>query len=111
MSLLTSAPQRWSPMLLYTGEEKYKRWVLEYVDSWIRRIQENDGIIPDNVGPTGKVGEAREGQWWGGLHGWSVQEESGLALSKSRLGRVLGLRSLLERWRAFTRKGANQSAR
>ncbi len=55
---------------LYTGDEKYKRWVLEYVDAWMSRIEQNNGIIPDNVGPTGKVGEHREGVWWGGLTGW-----------------------------------------
>ena len=32
----------------------------------IDRIKANNGIIPDNVGPTGKIGEHREGQWWGG---------------------------------------------
>jgi hypothetical protein len=55
---------------LYTGDEKYKKWVLEYVDAWMDRIQQNNGIIPDNVGPTGKVGEHRNGVWWGGLTGW-----------------------------------------
>ena len=56
---------------LYTGEEKYKRWVLEYTEAWMDRIRQNNGIIPDNVGPTGKIGEHREGQWWGGLYGWN----------------------------------------
>jgi hypothetical protein len=56
---------------LNTGDEKYKRWVLDYVDAWVERAAANDGIIPDNVGPTGKVGEHREGQWWGGLYGWN----------------------------------------
>lgn len=55
---------------LYTGDEKYKRWVLEYTDGWMDRIKANNGIIPDNVGPTGKIGEHRQGQWWGGLYGW-----------------------------------------
>ena len=55
---------------LYTGEEKYKEWVLSYVDAWIRRIAANGGLLPDNVGRTGKVGEYRNGQWWGGLYGW-----------------------------------------
>ncbi len=55
---------------LYTGDEKYKRWVLEYTEGWMDRIKANNGIIPDNVGPTGKIGEHREGQWWGGLYGW-----------------------------------------
>ena len=56
---------------LYTGDDKYKRWVLEYTEGWMDRIKANDGIIPDNVGPTGKIGEHRQGQWWGGLYGWN----------------------------------------
>jgi hypothetical protein len=56
---------------LYTGDEKYKKWVLEYVDAWMERIKENNGILPDNIGRTGKIGEYREGQWWGGFFGWS----------------------------------------
>ena len=56
---------------LYTGEEKYKNWVLEYVDAWMERIKQNNGIIPDNIGQTGKTGEYRDGQWWGGFFGWN----------------------------------------
>ena len=56
---------------LYTGDEKYKQWVLEYTEAWLDRIKANNGIIPDNVGPTGKIGEHRQGQWWGGLYGWN----------------------------------------
>lgn len=56
---------------LYTGEDAYKKWVLDYIDVWMDRIKKNSGIIPDNVGPTGKIGENRDGQWWGGLFGWS----------------------------------------
>ncbi|MBX2921687.1 MAG: hypothetical protein KF746_05775 [Chitinophagaceae bacterium] len=55
---------------LYTGEEKYKTWVLNYVDAWMKRIADNGGLLPDNIGQTGKVGEYRNGQWWGGLYGW-----------------------------------------
>ena len=56
---------------LYTGEEKYRKWVLGYVDGWMDRMRRNNGIMPDNVGPTGKIGEQRNGQWWGGLYGWN----------------------------------------
>ena len=56
---------------LYTGEEKYKKWVLEYTEAWMERMELNGGLMPDNVGPTGKVGERRNGQWWGGMHGWN----------------------------------------
>lgn len=55
---------------LLTGDEKYKKWVLEYVDAWMDRTRENNGIIPDNVGLSGRIGEKRDGQWWGGFFGW-----------------------------------------
>jgi hypothetical protein len=56
---------------LYTGDEKYKRWVLEYTEAWLDRMRRNNGIMPDNVGPTGKIGEYRNGVWWGGQYGWN----------------------------------------
>ena len=56
---------------LYTGEEKYKQWVLDYTEAWMERMRRNGGIMPDNVGPTGQIGENRQGQWWGGLYGWN----------------------------------------
>jgi hypothetical protein len=56
---------------LYTGEEKYKTWVLEYVDRWMSDTKKNGGILPDNIGPNGVIGEHREGQWWGSLYGWN----------------------------------------
>ena len=56
---------------LYTGDEKYKKWVLEYTEAWMDRTKQNNGILPDNVGPTGKIGEHRDGCWWGGLYGWN----------------------------------------
>tara|TARA_B100000959_G_scaffold227282_1_gene242194 strand:+ start:321 stop:2219 length:1899 start_codon:yes stop_codon:yes gene_type:complete len=56
---------------LYTGQERYRRWVLDYTEAWMERIAKNDGMLPDNVGPTGQIGEHREGQWWGGLYGWN----------------------------------------
>jgi hypothetical protein len=61
---------------LYTGEEKYKQWVLDYTEAWMDRTQQNNGIIPDNVGPTGKVGEQRGGQWWGGFYGWNSRNSA-----------------------------------
>ena len=72
---------------LYTGDQKYKKWVLDYVRSWIERIRDNDGVLPDNVGPTGKVGEQRQGQWWGGLHGWASGDG---AADRLFLGLIVG---------------------
>ena len=71
---------------LFTGEEKYRRWIVEYVDAWRERAAGNgpaaeqsgqlarpkpDGLLPDNVGLSGQVGAHMEGRWYGGLYGWS----------------------------------------
>ncbi|MCP5119277.1 MAG: hypothetical protein GY953_51400, partial [bacterium] len=55
---------------LYTGDEKYKRWVLRYLEGWVERTSANDGVTPDNVGLSGQVGEYTNGNWWGGYYGW-----------------------------------------
>jgi hypothetical protein len=56
---------------LHTGDDKYKQWVLDYVGGWRTRYAGNDGIMPDNAGPTGILGETIDGKWYGGHYGWS----------------------------------------
>lgn len=56
---------------LHTGEEKYRQWVLDYVEGWRERYAGNNGIMPDNAGPTGAVGETLDGKWYGGHYGWT----------------------------------------
>ncbi len=53
-----------------TGDESYKRWVLEYVKAWMERTRQNGGITPDNIGLSGQIGEYNDGKWWGGYYGW-----------------------------------------
>ncbi|MDP6019666.1 MAG: hypothetical protein QGI32_26595, partial [Candidatus Latescibacteria bacterium] len=60
-----------SHAFILTGEEKYRRWVLDYLGAWMQRTRENGGIIPDNIGLSGRIGENRGGQWWGGFFGWT----------------------------------------
>jgi len=55
---------------MYSGEPKYRQWIEEYVQAWIERTRSNGGILPDNVGPSGKIGENMDGKWWGGYYGW-----------------------------------------
>lgn len=55
---------------LYTGQEKYKNWVLDYFDAWQERTLANNGIVPDNIGLSGQIGEYMDGKWWGGYYGW-----------------------------------------
>ncbi len=55
---------------MLAGEEKYKRWLLEYVDAWVERTVQNGGIIPTNIGLDGTIGGATGGKWYGGVYGW-----------------------------------------
>ena len=56
---------------IYTGEEGYRKWVLDYLEAWAERIEANDGLCPDNVGHSGAIGETLDGKWYGGYYGWS----------------------------------------
>ena len=56
---------------LLTGDDKYKNWVKEYVTAWIDRTEKNNGVVPDNVGLSGKVGEYIDGKWYGSYYGWT----------------------------------------
>jgi hypothetical protein len=53
------------------GEEKYRRWLLEYVDAWRDRMVANGNVIPSNIGLDGTIGGAADGKWYGGTYGWS----------------------------------------
>jgi hypothetical protein len=55
---------------MYTGEEKYRAFVLDYLEAWEERTERNGGIIPDNIGLSGEIGEYNDGKWWGGYYGW-----------------------------------------
>ncbi|MFZ1755487.1 MAG: hypothetical protein WBO46_00010 [Caldilineaceae bacterium] len=55
---------------LFTGEERLKQWVLDYLSAWMERTQRNQGIMPDNVGLSDEIGEMMNGKWWGGYYGW-----------------------------------------
>jgi hypothetical protein len=55
---------------MLTGEDKYKKWLLEYVDAWRERMIANGNIIPTNIGLDGKIGGETGGKWWGGVYGW-----------------------------------------
>ncbi|MBO9600369.1 MAG: hypothetical protein J7559_21435, partial [Cohnella sp.] len=56
---------------LFTGDCKYKQWILRYVEAWGDRIQRNGGIIPDNIGLDGEIGTYFGGKWYGGYYGWT----------------------------------------
>jgi hypothetical protein len=43
---------------------------VEYLGAWSERKDRNGGIIPDNIGLSGEIGEYNDGKWWGGYYGW-----------------------------------------
>jgi hypothetical protein len=53
-----------------TGDARYRDWLCDYVGVWCDRAAANGGLIPDNVGLSGRVGEYVDGRWFGGLYGW-----------------------------------------
>ncbi len=90
---------------MYTGDPKYKQWIKEYVEAWQERLRRNNGIMPDNVGLSGKIGENMDGKWWGGLYGWrwshgltNIAESTAIGASNAYL--VTGDSSFLDLPRA-----------
>ena len=61
---------------LLTGEEKYRDWILEYVDAWVDRAERNGGNLPSNIGLDGAIGGEWDGKWWGGVYGWNFRPKS-----------------------------------
>jgi len=55
---------------LVTGDAKYRRWIVDYMDAWLGRMQANGGIIPSFVDLDGRVGGA-DGRWWNNAYGWA----------------------------------------
>ena len=51
-------------------EDKYKKWLVEYVDAWKERTEKNGGNIPSNIGLDGSIGGETDGNWFGGTYGW-----------------------------------------
>lgn len=55
---------------MYSGDQSLMSWLEEYVGAWRDRAKQNGGIMPDNVGLNGEIGEYNDGKWWGGYYGW-----------------------------------------
>jgi hypothetical protein len=55
---------------MHTGDEAFREWVTDYLAAWEERTVRNGGIIPDNIGLSGEIGEYNDGKWWGGYYGW-----------------------------------------
>ncbi len=55
---------------MHTGDVAYRDWVVDYLAAWEKRTRNNGGVIPDNVGLSGLIGEYNDSKWWGGYYGW-----------------------------------------
>lgn len=55
---------------MLSHEDKYKHWLLDYVDAWAERARANNDMIPSSVGLDGKIGSSAGGKWYGGVYGW-----------------------------------------
>ena len=60
---------------ILTGADKYKEWLLDYVDAWLGRMEANNGIIPSSIGLDGSIGGETDGKWWGSVYGWGFSVE------------------------------------
>jgi hypothetical protein len=57
-----------------TGEQKYRDWLVDYVNHWVEWTAENNGLVPSSIGLDGKVGS--QYGWWGGVYGWGFTVEA-----------------------------------
>ena len=76
---------------LATGEAKYKRWIVEYMDGWLERMKQNKNIIPSFVDVDGRIGGS-DGRWWGNAYGWGfspVNPVTGRREDRNRIPRAL----------------------
>jgi hypothetical protein len=55
---------------MLTGDETLRQQVQDYLSAWEERTERNGGLIPDNIGLSGEIGEYNDGKWWGGYYGW-----------------------------------------
>jgi hypothetical protein len=98
---------------LLAGEAKYKTWIVEYMDAWLDRMKQNNGIIPSFVDLDGKIG-GPEGKWWKNAYGWGfspVNPVTGEREDRNRIPRALvgfsnallvtGDQKYVDAWRAM----------
>ena len=75
---------------LLTGEQRWRDWLLSYVDAWVERAAANDDILPSKVGHDGRIGG--DGKWYDGVYGWNfspVVPQSGKRADRNRVPRSI----------------------
>jgi hypothetical protein len=75
---------------LLTGEKRWRDWLLDYVDAWVKRAAANDDILPSKVGLDGRIGG--NGKWYEGVYGWAfspVVPQTGKREDRNRVPRSI----------------------
>ncbi len=96
-----------------TADPKYKRWIVDYMDAWLARMKQNNGIIPSFVDLDGTIGGPK-GEWWKNAYGWGfspVNPVTGRRENRNRIQRamvgfnnalwVTGDQKYVDTWRAM----------
>lgn len=76
---------------LLANEPKYKTWIVDYMNAWLGRMQQNGGIIPSYVALDGKIG-GPDNKWWGNAYGWGfspLNPVTGRREDRNRIPRAL----------------------
>ncbi len=76
---------------MLTGEAKYRRWIVEYMDAWLARMKQNAGIIPSFVDVDGTIGGPGR-RWWTNAYGWGfspINPVTGRREHRNRIPRAL----------------------
>ena len=76
---------------LSTGDAKYRRWLVEYMDAWLDRMKRNGGIIPSFVDLDGSIGGPKS-EWWRNAYGWGfspINPVTGRREDRNRIPRAL----------------------
>jgi hypothetical protein len=77
---------------MLTGEDRFRDWMLDYIDAWAGRASANGDILPSNVGPDGVIGSSAKGRWWGGTYGWGfspIVPQTGHREDRNRVPRAI----------------------
>jgi hypothetical protein len=77
---------------MLTGEDRFRDWMLDYVDAWADRAAANGDVLPSNVGPDGMIGSSAKGRWWGGTYGWGfspIVPQTGHREDRNRVPRAI----------------------
>jgi hypothetical protein len=73
---------------MFNHEEKYRKWLLDYVDAWTDRTRRNNNIIPSNIGLDGTIGGEAGGKWYGGVYGWGFSPKVPMTGERADRNRV-----------------------